>query len=57
MTKRDDPGQNDLNEPAGSRAFDHDLMTGKLFSQLRIDTNGEELALAAGQGLFQRALD
>ena len=57
MTTRDDPGQNDLNEPAGSRAFDHDLMAGKLFSQLRIDTNGEKLALAAGQGLFQRALD
>ena len=54
---RNDPGQDRLNDPAGGRAIDHDLMTGKLFSQLRIDADGEELALAARQRLLQRALN
>ena len=46
-----------MNDAAGSRALDHDLVTGELLGQLRIDTDGEELALAARQGLLQRALD
>ena len=52
-----DPGQDGLNDPAGSRAIDHDLVAGEFFGQLRIDTNDEELALAARQRLLQRALD
>jgi hypothetical protein len=52
-----DPGQDRLNDPAGGRAIDHDLMTGKLFSQLRIDADGEEFVLAARQGLLQRTLN
>ena len=54
---RNDPGQNGLDKPAGSRAFDHDLMAGKLVRKLRIDPHCEKLALAARQGLLQRPLD